>query len=288
MPRDAAGTYSRTNGAFSGSTTWAQQAASADKVINSGRHDTHDNDLGQALTDSLDRTGKGSMLAPLDMNSNKVTNVTAGTNAGDAATIGGTETLTNKTLTSPTLNTPIITGGFWNPIERQVASDDATIEFSSLDPTNYESYRVHGFGIRPAIDAQTMYLRVGTGGGPTYQAGASDYHVVGGFSDPSTSNYVGVGGLTLRDSIIVYGATQGAGNLADENGRFDIGFSLADNGTLDQIFDINATYVQSGGFSVPYRGSGKYMSATAITGIQFLFSSGNIAEGVFVLEGLRK
>lgn len=87
MPRDSAGTYTRTNGVFSGSTTWDQQAASADKFINSGRHDTHDEDIATALSDSLSRSGKGAMQANLSVGGNRLTNVGAGTARSDASAI---------------------------------------------------------------------------------------------------------------------------------------------------------------------------------------------------------
>ena len=83
MPRNASGVFTRTNGSFTGSTVWAQQAASADKTINSARHDTHDQDVGDALTASLDRDGKGAMRSNLDVGGFKITNVAAGTAPSD-------------------------------------------------------------------------------------------------------------------------------------------------------------------------------------------------------------
>ncbi len=87
MPRQADGTYTRDNSVFQGRTTWNQQANSGDPTIRSDRHDYHDNDLGDALTDSLSRSGSGGMQADLNMGNNKITNLAPGTAATDAPTL---------------------------------------------------------------------------------------------------------------------------------------------------------------------------------------------------------
>ena len=57
MARDGSGTFTRNNGTNSGATTWADDAAAAIK-IKSTNHDTHDEDVATALTDSLTRNNE--------------------------------------------------------------------------------------------------------------------------------------------------------------------------------------------------------------------------------------
>lgn len=90
MPRDGNGVFNRTNGTFTGPNTWAQQAASASNEINSGRHDTHDEDIAQALTGSLPRDGQAPMNADLPMGNQRITNLGAPTQNTDAARYGVT------------------------------------------------------------------------------------------------------------------------------------------------------------------------------------------------------
>jgi hypothetical protein len=86
MARDGSGTYSRTNSRYVGTTTWQQDFNVNQKVDYQG-HDAHDNDIATALTDSLSRTGKGAMLANLNLGGFKVTNLAEGTASNDLATL---------------------------------------------------------------------------------------------------------------------------------------------------------------------------------------------------------
>ena len=88
MPRDGTGRYTRTNGSFQGASVWTSQANSADKSINAGRHDTHDQDIADALTASVARDGQSPMTANLPLGSNRIIDVADGTATTDAITLG--------------------------------------------------------------------------------------------------------------------------------------------------------------------------------------------------------
>ena len=88
MPRNGTGTFERTNGNFQGSSVWQDQAASADAVIRAPQHDTHDQDIAQALTDSLAKDGQTTATGDLNLGNNKITNLAEGTNEFDCATVG--------------------------------------------------------------------------------------------------------------------------------------------------------------------------------------------------------
>lgn len=77
MPRDSGGAYALPPSylAVSGQTILASQ------------HNPPLEDLGSSMTNSLDRTGLGGMLANLNMATNKVTNLGDGSNAQDAVTV---------------------------------------------------------------------------------------------------------------------------------------------------------------------------------------------------------
>lgn len=72
------------------------------------RHDAEDDNLATGINACVNKDGSNAFTGDIDAGSNQVTNVAAGSAATDAATIGGAETLTNKTLTSPVLTTPQI------------------------------------------------------------------------------------------------------------------------------------------------------------------------------------
>lgn len=102
------GTFSRTDGTRTGSNVWAQAKAAAVKII-AADHDTHDQDLATGINSCVNKDGSNSFTGDADLGNNQIKSVAAGTAATDAATIGGSETLTNKTLTSPTLTSPTLT-----------------------------------------------------------------------------------------------------------------------------------------------------------------------------------
>lgn len=83
MPRDGNGVFNRTNGSFTGPNTWTQQANSGDKTINAGRHDTHDTDLADALTQSLSKDGQTVPTGNLPMGGNRHTNCGLAANQTD-------------------------------------------------------------------------------------------------------------------------------------------------------------------------------------------------------------
>lgn len=61
-------------------------------------------------TNAIRKDGTVAFTADQSMGGNQLTNVGAGSASTDAATIGGTETLTNKTLTAPVISTISNTG----------------------------------------------------------------------------------------------------------------------------------------------------------------------------------
>lgn len=77
MPRNATGTCTLAEPDFVPNTTIVSADMNSDL-----------NDIADMLTDSLSRSGKGGMSADLDMNTHKVTELTAGTAATDAVNFG--------------------------------------------------------------------------------------------------------------------------------------------------------------------------------------------------------
>lgn len=78
MPRDASGTYAGPSNTFN-------TASSGNTISPEDWNETYQ-DLEDALTDSLSRSGDGAMQADLDMGSNKIVSLTDPTNDQDAAT----------------------------------------------------------------------------------------------------------------------------------------------------------------------------------------------------------
>lgn len=84
-------TFTRTNGTYTGSTTWTSDAGAGIKIVAS-RHDTHDQDLADGINNCLHKGGQNSPTANISWGTFKITDLGNGTLATDAATYGQTIT----------------------------------------------------------------------------------------------------------------------------------------------------------------------------------------------------
>src|SRR5689334_900353 len=94
-------TFSRSSGLQSGSTTWANTEA-ASRGIESTDHDTHDQDLADAINTSWQKDGSNKLTANADAGGFKITNLGTPSTSTDAATKGYADSiavaLTNFTV----------------------------------------------------------------------------------------------------------------------------------------------------------------------------------------------
>jgi hypothetical protein len=201
------------------------------------------------------------------------------------ATAGSDNT---KVMTPARVAAAITAQSGWVFIDAQDASSSATIDFTGLDST-YDAYEVRLSNIKPATDDVALWLRIGTGAGPTYQSGAADYSYNVAYINTGT---IADEGNNSAAQIVMTGASgagQGVGNAAGEHYSGSLKFDNPESATDFQTFRFEASYLNtSTALNSVIGGGGKYNSATAITAIRFMFSSGNIASGHFVRYGLRR
>lgn len=96
MPWNGSGTFSRTNGVNTGSTTWQQDRDAGTKILAS-RHDTHDQDLGDGINNALAKDGQNAATGDIDFDGNSLildadgdTSIGSTTDDRVDFTIGGT------------------------------------------------------------------------------------------------------------------------------------------------------------------------------------------------------
>lgn len=87
MPFNGSGVYSRTNGTHTGSTVWAQDDAAGVDIV-TDRHDTHDQDIGTALSNVICKDGQSTPTANIPLGGFKITNLGAATTRTDAIRAG--------------------------------------------------------------------------------------------------------------------------------------------------------------------------------------------------------
>jgi hypothetical protein len=157
-------------------------------------------------------------------------------------------------------------------IQTQNASSSATLNFASCFSGTYDEYLIE-FHLRPANNGVAMLLRVGTGGGPTYDSG-SNYKWVG-FRNSSSGTAVAGGGSTSV-GLDASGNVSNSANQAGINGwiRF---YNPGGGSTYTRILAHTAMW--DGSDYVSNEVSGAYQTTTAVTAFQFLAGSGNLADG---------
>jgi hypothetical protein len=175
-------------------------------------------------------------------------------------------------------------GGGLELLEQHTASASATLDFTTFISATYDDYVFRFLGLVNATDTQDLLMRMGTGGGPTYDTGANY----------SSENYVwragaaAVSGATGATSIKMNfnGATvSNAQSGMPLSGRAD--FYLPQNTTAFKDINGVVTY-WDGTFRVNNFFNGKYESATAVTAVRFFFASGNITSGTIRVYGIAK
>lgn len=148
MARNSSGTYTRTNGKYTGSTVWQQAANNGDKIIASD-HDAEMNDLATELTDSVSRSGKGSLLADLNLGGFKITNLANGINRDNVLNIGQYQ---DATVTWAGVSTMPTTNNYEVSLTPAIASyvEGMMIRFRvNTTNTGASTLQVNGLGAKP-------------------------------------------------------------------------------------------------------------------------------------------
>jgi hypothetical protein len=169
-------------------------------------------------------------------------------------------------------------------LEQHTASASATLDFTTFISSTYDEYAIEGLGIVPATNGASLLMRVGTGAGPTYDTGSNYYGIIRiGVGGGSSNGTGGTGGGQDGVSIAPIIANAAGYGQASFSARFvnpqstslhkhTHGTSVWHNGT--EVFGTSFGYL--------------WASATAVTAIRFLMSSGNIASGIIRVYGIAK
>ena len=168
-------------------------------------------------------------------------------------------------------------------IASATASASATVDFTAIQNTVYDSYLVVMDSVIPATNAVSLRMRVSNSG--VWLAGASDY-VTANFRYSSTAS--GLDGGTTS-SLSVSGDSETIGNtvVGAFAGQIRINNCLQTSNDCRWMGQYN--YNNSAGTTriSGVNGGGINSAPGARDGFRFFMSSGNIASGTFKLYGLR-
>lgn len=175
-------------------------------------------------------------------------------------------------------------------LKRVAASNAATVDFdfASGFPTDFEEFIVEWYGAQPRTDGKYLLVCCKTGAGLSVQNGSGAYTYAAGYNglagDANAGSTTTGGSTNLPMTPNAVGVLQS--NTSGELGRGSLKFSRPNTSKV-QVFSFESGFIRDAdGASINYRGSGNLVGLSAITGLQFAFSGGNM-DGSFVLKGMR-
>lgn len=201
--------------------------------------------------------------------------------AGTAPTAEGSmqwNTATDAILVGDGAATKTFRANSWETISETAIS--AAASWATTGLSAWRMLRAYGWAI-PVTDGVNAIVRTDANGGASYDAGASDYGLVGTKSIGGTSS--GVGQTTTG---FVLNNTNTIGNVAPEGIWFEITFHEF-NQARRCFVEFTASWIDGSGVFCQQTIGGFRDDANARDAIQFIFSSGNIATGYITLEGVR-
>jgi len=171
-------------------------------------------------------------------------------------------------------------GGGWDLIQTQVASNDGAIEFTTGIDTTYDHYVFVLSDVTPATDNKNLFIRVGDSGG--FDTTSGDYDYMSGVAANSGTTWTGLNDGGSGTSIR-WGSSMG--NATGE-GMCGIVYLSHPRGTVYPMLHGNGIIYNAS--TVVYLSEivGVRNAIITLDRVQFYMASGNIATGRFTLYGI--
>tara|TARA_Y100000296_G_C5053540_1_gene196084 strand:+ start:33 stop:626 length:594 start_codon:yes stop_codon:yes gene_type:complete len=175
-------------------------------------------------------------------------------------------------------------GGIWTLIGTSEASDDATLDQTGLDSTDYDTYVVVLSSIIPATDPAEPMLRLGDSGG--IDSGASDYVFHTAYINPGTSSYQG---QESTGANYIKLCPEVGGHANNSEGFCAVLYIGAGRGDSTVAPLVHGTALGERGDGVIQGGHlvGQRVSVITLDRVQFLFSTGDVESGRMSVYGIK-
>jgi hypothetical protein len=212
----------------------------------------------------------------------------------------GIDDLSDVTITTPSSGQGLLyNGSAWVNgavgsmvlLASATASNSASIDFTSAIDSTYDEYVIFFNNVVPATNGAQLYMRVSTDSGSTWKSGGTDYgYTSTGLNSAGTAVSIASNGAAWMQIAGTSTADFGLGNAAGRSSRGRVEISLPSSSSINKKLGWKTGWSSEGGTNYLYTlsGEGEYRATTAINGIRFLMSSGNITSGSFYLYGIKK
>ena len=180
-------------------------------------------------------------------------------------------------------------GGTLILLSTQTASSSASISFTTGLDSTYEEYIFKFINVRPATDGTNLRFQGSTNGGSTYGVTTTStvFRAYHNEADTATVLEYETGDDQAQETDYTR-LGQGVGNGADEclSGTFSL-FNPSST-TYVKHFIATTQLLNTSDYSINYNTAGYLNTTSAVNAIDFKFESGNIADGIFKLYGVKK
>jgi len=172
-------------------------------------------------------------------------------------------------------------GGQWEFIsELTGSSSTSALDFTTLS-TDFKDFCFSMQNMHPESDNIRLYMRVFTGsGGSQAIVDGSSYGYAGIVRFDSTTTGNGDGQDHMRVSDLV-------GNAATENASGEVFLYNPHGTTFHKLIKSHSVHMNNSGLVAVNNWAGKYKATTAVTGVRFYFSSGEIS-GKIAMYGRKR
>ena len=177
-------------------------------------------------------------------------------------------------------------GGSLNFISKQTASASASIEFTSGIDSTYKEYIFYFVNMHPQNDGYHFNINF-RDGGSLYDAIKTTTYIESSHDEADTYNFISyVGAYDLAQSTADQYISYGIGNGSDESTSGYLHLFNPSSTTYVKHFISNINGYNYGNGSTQNLVAGYCNTTSAIDGVQFKMSSGNIDAGETLLFGV--
>ena len=180
-------------------------------------------------------------------------------------------------------------GGTLILLSTQTASNSATISFTTGLDSTYDEYQFKFINIRPATDGAQFQFNLSTDSGSNYNVTKTTTHFRALHNeDDALTTFEYLTDYDLAQSTSFQPISNDIGNLSDESGSGSMQLFNPSSTTYVKHFIINFNSYHDGDRSMNSFTAGYGNTTSAVNAIRFQFNSGNIADGIFKLYGVKK
>ncbi|MBI3447228.1 MAG: hypothetical protein HY055_18130 [Magnetospirillum sp.] len=170
------------------------------------------------------------------------------------------------------------------PLQTQIIANVASVDFTTFNNADYNSYLFALEDVLPATNDVMLYMRLSSNGGASYYSAGYSWDAIKNSTEGGSTN----------DSQIVLAYDRGASLQAIGNaaGRGISGtvwlHGAGDTAYVKSLANLIWSGADASGMAGFGTGSGFLATATAINAVRFFLESGNFSSGTISMYGLKK